>query len=189
MEIGHAEAVLGGDRHRLAETEREGLVIAGVGSATLRLVGDEDQRLAGGTDQRGEMLIQRRDAGAGIDHEQDEIGLVDCRFGLGAHAAGQGFGVDILQAGGIDEADAQIADLRLAQATVPGNARPVVDQRQAAADHTVEQRRLADIGPADNGNGDGHRWPLTILPPVSAKPTGCRRQPAHRAGRPPPSAL
>jgi hypothetical protein len=110
------------------------------------------------------MLIERRDAGAGIDHEQDNIGLGDCGIGLGAHTAGQGLVCGILQPGGIDDIDAQIADPRLTLAAVAGNAGPVVDQRQPAADQTVEQRRFADIGPADYGDGDGHRRPLRIFP-------------------------
>ena len=33
----------------------------------------------------------------------------------------------------------------------------VVDQRQPPADQPVEQRRLADVRPADDGEGEGHR--------------------------------
>ena len=41
-------------------------------------------------------------------------------------------------------------------APVAGDARGVVHQRQPPADQLVEQRRFADIGPADDGDGQGH---------------------------------
>ena len=37
-------------------------------------------------------------------------------------------------------------------AAVAGDARGIVDERDLAADQPVEKRRLADIGPADNGD-------------------------------------
>jgi hypothetical protein len=32
----------------------------------------------------------------------------------------------------------------------------VIDKRAPRPDQTVEERRFADIGPADNGNREGH---------------------------------
>ena len=102
------------------------------------------------------MLVGGRDAGAGVDHEEDDVGLGDGHLGLPAHARFKAIAGDVLEAGGVEQAEAQIADAALALAAVAGDARRVVDQRDAPAHQPVEQRRFADIGPADNGDGDGH---------------------------------
>ena len=44
------------------------------------------------------------------------------------------------------------ANAALALAAIAGDAGQVVDQRQLPPDQPVEQRRLADIGPADDGD-------------------------------------
>ena len=41
-------------------------------------------------------------------------------------------------------------------------ARLIVDKRQLLPDQTVEQRRLADIWAADNGEGEWHGSMLTL---------------------------
>ena len=48
----------------------------------------------------------------------------------------------------------EVAEPRLALAPVAGDARQVVDQRQPPADQPVEQRRLADVRPADDGDAE-----------------------------------
>ncbi len=71
-------------------------------------------------------------------------------MGLRLHAAGQALRRGLFQAGGIDQREVQIAKPAKAFAAVAGDARLVVDQREPAPDQTVEQRRFADIGSADN---------------------------------------
>ena len=46
--------------------------------------------------------------------------------------------------------------LRLALAAVARDAGLVIDQRKLLPDQAVEQRRFADIGPADDGDREGH---------------------------------
>ena len=104
----------------------------------------------------GEGAVDRRQAGARIDQEEDRIGRGDRGFGLRPHAAGQALGRRLLEAGGVDHREGEIAEPRLALAAVAGDARPVVDQREPLADQPVEQRRLADIRPADDGDGEAH---------------------------------
>ena len=50
----------------------------------------------------------------------------------------------------------EIAEPRLALAAVARHAGLVIDQRELLPDQPVEQRRFADIGPADDGNREGH---------------------------------
>ena len=112
--------------------------------------------LAGLAQHLGEALVERRDAGAGIDHEQDDVGVADRDLGLLAHPVFEAAIADILVAGGVEHAEFQIAEPPLALAAVAGDAGLVVDQRELPADQPVEQRRFADIGPADNSDGDAH---------------------------------
>src|SRR3982074_882015 len=45
---------------------------------------------------------------------------------------------------------------RLTSAAIARNTGLVVDQRELLPDQPVEQRRFSDIGPADDGNREGH---------------------------------
>ena len=65
-------------------------------------------------------------------------------------------GADFFEPGGIDHGEIEIAEPALAFAPVTRDAWAVVDQRDAPADQPVEQRRLADIGAADDGDGEAH---------------------------------
>ena len=93
---------------------------------------------------------------AGIDHEEDHVGIADGGLGLRAHAAEERFFRRLLQARRVDDAEFEVAEARLALAPVAGHARPVVHQRQLLADETIEESRFADIRPPDNGDGRRH---------------------------------
>ena len=86
MQVGQAQAVLGRQRDRLAEAELIGFHQPRLGRPALGLVGDEVHVLAGLAQHLGEALVERRHAGAGVDHEQDDVGFADGELGLLAHA-------------------------------------------------------------------------------------------------------
>ena len=88
VEIGQALAVLGRDRDRIAEAELIGFERAGLAGPALALVGDHDHRLAGAAHEIGECAVDRRQARARIDQEQDRVGAGDRRLGL-RHACGR----------------------------------------------------------------------------------------------------
>ena len=114
----------------------------------------------------------------------------------------------LFKAGGVDDAEFEIAETRLAFATVAGDAGLVVDERQLLADQPVEQGRLADIRPPDDGDerrhvmsslGDLHRTARdqrsidgkTLLQGLRAfrdrrrsGRTICRRNPSRRSSGP-----
>ena len=69
--------------------------------------------------------------------------------------------VGLLEPGRVDDAEAQGAEPRLAFAAVAGDARAVVDERELLADEAVEQGRLADVRPSDDGDGGRHASPST----------------------------
>ena len=157
IEFTHALAVLGGDHHRIAEPERIGLHGADLALFALALIGEQDHRLVGAAREIGKGAVVRRQAGAGVDHEKQRVGEFDRRLGLLLHARGQRAPRALIEPRGIDDGEAQVAEPGLALAAVTGHARGVVDQRELLPDQTVEQGRLADIGPADDCKRIGHR--------------------------------
>ena len=112
---------------------------------------------AGVAHHAGEFEVGRRDAGAGIDHEQDQVGIADREFGLRAHAGGDRALGGFLESGGIDDQDLMTPDLGVAFLAVAGEARQVGDERGALAGHAVEHGRFSDVGSADDGYGRDSR--------------------------------
>ena len=148
--------MLGRQRQRLAQAQFERFQQARLAGIALGLVGGKDhprRRLA--QDLR-EDPVGRRHPGAGVDQEQRDVGQPHRPLGQPPHPALQAVVGHLLQPGGVDHGERQVAQPRLALAQVAGHPGLIVDQRQPAADKAVEQRRLADIGAADDGKGKGH---------------------------------
>ena len=87
-QIGDALAMLGADRDRITEAEPKGFEDAGFGSAALGLVGDDDHRRRLDPQPAADLLVERSQALAGIDHEQGRVGLAHRGLGL-LRASGQ----------------------------------------------------------------------------------------------------
>ena len=150
IEFAEAFAVLGGKGDRIAEAEAEGLIGAVAPRHALGLVGDDDDRLAGAAHRRGEMAVGGGDPGARVDDEEDRVAVEQRGLGLRAHAAGERLGIALFEPGGVDDGEGEIDEPRLALAAVARHARLIVDERELPADQPVEQRRLADVRPADD---------------------------------------
>ena len=155
-QVADALAVLGGDGNRLAEPQLERLVEAVGAGPSLALVGDQYDRPAGLPHRARESRIGRHHSIARIEQEQHCVGLGNGRLALRAHARGDGAGRGFLEARRVDEPQRVAADLGLALAPVAREARHVRDQRRTSCGQPVEERRLADVGPPDNGNGWRH---------------------------------
>jgi hypothetical protein len=98
-------------------------------------------------------VIDRRYAGVPVDDEHERVGLADrverLAVDAGADHLVRGLGIE---PAGIDDAQHGPEVIALAVAAIARQARRVVDQRGPPADEPVEQRRLADVGPADDGH-------------------------------------
>src|SRR5690606_22088619 len=105
-------------------------------------------------------LIERHNASARVDHEEDDVGFPDGQLGLLAHAVFERTILDVFVAGCVQHAERQVGDPALRLATVTGYAGRVVDERNLAPDQSVEKGRLANIGAADNGQCNCHADPL-----------------------------
>jgi hypothetical protein len=185
-QVREAEFVFGRERHRLAQAEREALHAAGLAVPALALVGDQHHRRGPAPQPVGEMAIERRQPGAGVDQQQRQIGGFDGALGLIAHARLEARRLGLLEPGGIDHREAQVEQPRLALAPVAGHARLLGDQRQALADQAIEQRRLADVGTADDGDGEAHAGSVSLAP-RDAKAGLAGPEAQRRATRVPPS--
>ena len=86
-QLGQALAVLGRNADRLAEPKFPAFQQPALGAFRFGLVGDQHDRLAGFPDDLGKGPVVGRQAGLGVDHEEDQIRLADRDLGLGAHAA------------------------------------------------------------------------------------------------------
>ena len=97
-----------------------------------------------------------------IDQEQRRIGITHGRLGLGAHSAGQGMRLLVLEPRGVDHAKVQSEQFRLTLPAIARHSRPIIDQRKALTDETVEQGRFADVGSADDCDGRDHAPPIAV---------------------------
>ena len=171
--------MLGRKRDRVAEAELVGFQPARLAAAAFGLVGGDDHR------RRIRPRSQRPiSSSSGVRPSRASIrnkAASDSRTAASVCARmrpGRLCGVLVLEAGGVHHPEGQVEQLRLALAPVAGDARQVVDQRDAPADQPVEQGRLADIGSADDGDGgQGHG--------ASALPARRMRQPRRAVERPP----
>ncbi len=112
----------------------------------------------GAAQQVGDRPVLRRQPGAAVDEEQRRRRLrrsparvcfaISCRMPVLRHR---------LEAAGVDDEERAVADAPAAVVAVAREAREVGDQRGARARQPVEQRRLADVGAADDDEGGQHR--------------------------------
>src|SRR5205823_9243945 len=104
------------------------------------------------------------------------IGERDRGFGLFLHPRLQrAFGA-LVEASGIGDGELAIAEPPVALAAVAGDAGFVIDQHKLLPDQPVEQRRFSDIGPADDGDREGHTKPVR----PSGRACQCNRKEIQR---------
>jgi hypothetical protein len=156
IEIAHPLAMFGGERNGFAEAHTPGIGDAALALPAFALVGAQNDRLAGFAEQLGEALVQRRHAFAGVEQEDTNIGLADGDLGLPAHARFQRTVGDIVEAGGIDQLEFEIAQAAGRFLAVAGDAGLIVDDRDLPSSEPVEQRRLAHIGASHDGCRQRH---------------------------------
>ena len=109
-------------------------------------------------EELGGLLVGRREAGGGVDEEQDHVGLADREPGLLLDLQLDLVGRVDLEAAGVDDDEPPPVPVGVAVHPVARRAGPVLDDRLAAADEAVEQRGLAHVGAADDGD-DGQPRP------------------------------
>ena len=139
----------GADRVRLTEPERKELPALVLPAVVVGFVGDDDHLAPVATQPAGDRLVLVGHPDGRIDHEQHNVGATNGRLHLAAHldleiAAGR------RPAARVDHPERHAEPLGLELLAVAGDAGPVLDDRRLLAEDAVEQRALADVGPADD---------------------------------------
>ncbi len=146
----------GGDCQRHAHPERVKIGRRLVGVQALGLVEGQNHGLAGAQQFARYELILRGESGARVGQHDDAVSLGDSLFGLHAHLRLDAARI-INQATGVDQHAGHGTDARVTVLAVPGHSRNIGDNGVARARQRIEQRRLADIGPPDDGDDGKHR--------------------------------
>ncbi len=152
-QVAGAVSVQSRERPRLAEPERVEDGRVGVAARIVDLVREHDHRPLGVAEDDGELLVARRDAGAGIDDEQHQVGLVDRGLRLLGDLGAEHAALDLVDTAGVDEAEPGAGPLAEHLLAVARHARGLVDDGGAALREPVDQGRLADVREADDRDG------------------------------------
>ena len=118
----------------------------------VRLVGRHNDLAPGAVQEPGNLLVQRRNARRQVGDENNHGGIRERGLHLLANARGNRIGrlrvIDHREAAGVDQLEHRSLPVRPARDPVARDAALFVHDRHALADDAVEQRGLADIGPA-----------------------------------------
>ena len=141
--------MLGGNHHRLAETETVELVRLQVDSLAIGLVDDRNDRYPEPAQVIRDLAVLRYGAGLTIEEEDHDVAFANRGLRLSPDQRDEGVLVLHQQATGIDHAHRPAAEsFCFAEDAVPRHPGEIVHQRPTAAGQPVEEGGLADVGPA-----------------------------------------
>ena len=158
-QVAGAFAVDRRNRNRLAKAQARRIRRAPTHSAfgDSDLLATSDDRAALATQNLRDVFVERMQAGLRVDDEDDDVGFLRGGFGLAARRFGEliavrhiGVGID---SGRVDHAERPAAPFAERVEAVAGDARGVLDDREALPDQPVEEGALPDVGAADDGDG------------------------------------
>ena len=149
-EVAGAAPVEGGNRVGLAQAEAPQVGRVGLLHGRIHLVGRQDDRLLLRAQHLHDALVGCRHADRCVQDEDDGVGQVDGDLRLLGDGTIQALDVD-LPAAGVHEREVASGPLRGVGDAVARDARGVLDDGLAASQDSVDQRGLADVGPADDG--------------------------------------
>ena len=135
------------------EAERRELVRQLGPRGIVELVRDEQHGLARPAQDVRQLGVARRQAGPSVDQEEHEVGLLDRRSRLRDGATRDRRLVRDVDAARVDEQEALTRPLAEQLLAVARDARRLVDDGGARRGQPVDERRLADVRVADDGDG------------------------------------
>ena len=156
-EVPHPDAVLGRKEGRLGKAQLEDLVGEVALARRVRLVRGDDDLPPGAAKQLRDLAIDRGQPLADVEQQDDHLRLVDRDAGLGLDGPlGRILGTVQVEAGSVHHGEFAPAPVGDAVKPVARQAGLRIHDGLAPAEDAVEQGRLADVRPADDGN-DGAR--------------------------------
>lgn len=132
-------AVFGGGWDTRAEPEAGEVAGGVVVIGTVGLVHDEDDVGIGFAEKLGDLFVDGVDPGAGIDHEDDEVGGVHGNAGLEGDGIGKAVFIDGADPPGVDKLAGSFGDSARSGDAVPGDSRLVVNDGNAPPGQTIEE--------------------------------------------------
>ena len=151
-QVARAVSVHRGERNRVAEAEPVELQRVRLAPGLVDLVRDQEDRLVRVPEDRRQLLVARRDPGPGVDDEEDEVGFGDRRPRLVGDLLGQRRAVGDVDAARVDEQEAVAGPLADELLAVARDSGCLVDDGLASAGQPVDERGLADVREADDGD-------------------------------------
>jgi hypothetical protein len=126
--------------------ERERLDHPALAGLPLGLVGEQDHRRVLRTAASARSLRRAGRRPRGIDQEQRDVGFAHRRLGLGAHPARQRFRVVVLHARGVDDAEIEAEQGRVALTPVAGDAGRSSTRRRRLPTRRLKRVDLPTLG-------------------------------------------
>ena len=176
-----AEPLRGRHRDRVAQAERVELGRRRRCRATSStLLAATSTGTVGAAQLGGQLGVAGAQAGARVDHQHDDRGLGHRLARLRLDRAGQVVLLLHVDAARVDQQEAPAVPLGLDLLAVARDARLLVHDGLARAGQAVDERRLADVRVADDGDlGQGHQRSL----PLAGERGDLRRRPRRSSGR------
>src|SRR6185369_15155836 len=151
----------------------------------LAFVGDVDRFEAALVDELDGVAVERAQAGARIEQHDQHVACGNRAHRVLVHAVRERNLGLAAESAGIDEIDRRAVPVELLDDRITRDAGLVERDRAAAAEQAVEQRRLADVRPADDRNAHasapvsevGMNDPAILHRPISARKRGSSCQP------------
>lgn len=150
-QIGDTAAVHGADRVRLPQPQRPQFGGIGFPALAVDLVGRQIHRLAGALQLLGRGLIRGGGPGGGVDHHDDRVGGLHGHRGLLGDLLLQTLRIGFPPAGVLHH-EAAARPVGVIGHPVAGYPGDVLHHRFPAPEDPVHQRRLAHVGPPDDGH-------------------------------------
>ena len=158
-----------GHGERIAEAQLIERELARLVGEIVRLVHDQQQRPLRLTEKLGDLEVQRVDPRFDVDHEEQHVAVRDRLLDLRADRAVDRIGRPGDQAPGVHQPEPPAVPLSRREMPVAGHAGLRIDDRLAASDDAIEQRRFSDVGATDDGDGRDTHTPTPSATKASAK--------------------
>ena len=139
-----------------------------LGRQAFRLVHRKHDGTSRAAQQVGDRAILPGQALAAVDEEDHDIGLRDRDFRLSGHRLHDPAPRLGLEAASVDDEVRPVAAPAASIVAVAREPGKIRDQRRARSGQAIEERRLADIGPADEDESGEHGMSVVVARKVNS---------------------
>ena len=157
-QVARAMAMQGRERRGLADAERIELpdaVVLAIG--VVELVHQQKDRLVAALEHAGDRLVLLGNAGAAVDHKQDDGGFLGGGEGLVANGRGEDvIALERFDAARVDDGELAAVPIGRVVRAVARDAAGLMDDGVRGLGQAVNERGLAHVGASDDGDDRFH---------------------------------